>query len=82
MVSLSVKLLIQSANHIIKEFKIPRLNQLASRLKVYGCFNYHQALCLWADHLCENYPITDDFNTYDLEELIQTARTSFLKLFS
>ncbi|MBD8010661.1 hypothetical protein [Acinetobacter pecorum] len=70
------------ANHIIHEFEIPRLDQLAPKLKVNSCFNDHQALRLWADRLCENYPTTDDFNIYDLEDLIQTARTRFLKLFS
>ena len=70
------------ANHIIHEFEIPRSDQLAPKLKVNSCFNNHQALRLWADRLCENYPITDDFNIYDLEELIQTARTRFLKIFS
>ena len=70
------------ANHIINEFEIPRLDQLAPKLKVNSCFNDHQALRLWADRLCENYPPTSDFNIYDLEELIQTARTRFLKLFS
>lgn len=70
------------ANHIIHEFEIPRSDQLAPKLKVNSCFNNHQALRLWADRLCENYPITDDFNIYDLEDLIHTARTRFLKLFS
>lgn len=70
------------ANHIIHEFEIPRSDQLAPKLKVNSCFNNHQALRLWADRLCENYPATDDFNIYDLEDLIQTARTRFLKLFS
>ena len=70
------------ANHIINEFEIPRLDQLAPKLKVNTCFNDHQALRLWADRLCENYPTTDNFTIYDLEELIQTARTRFLKLFS
>lgn len=70
------------ANHIIHEFEIPRLDQLAPKLKVNSCFNDHQALRLWADRLCENYPTTDNFTIYDLEELIQTARTRFLKLFS
>lgn len=70
------------ANHIITEFEIPRLDRLATKLKVNSCFNDHQALRLWADRLCENYLITDDFNIYDLEELIQTARTRFLKIFS
>ena len=70
------------ANHIISEFEIPRLDQLAPKLKVNSCFNDHQALRLWADRLCENYPTTDNFTIYDLEELIQTARTRFLKLFS
>lgn len=70
------------ANHIIHEFEIPRSDQLAPKLKVNSCFNNHQALRLWADRLCENYPITDDFNIYDLEELIETARTRFLKIFS
>lgn len=70
------------ANHIIQEFEIPRSDQLAPKLKVNRCFNNHQALRLWADRLCENYPTTDNFTIYDLEELIQTARTLFLKLFS
>lgn len=70
------------ANHIIQEFEIPRSDQLAPKLKVNRCFNNHQALRLWADRLCENYPAQDNFNIYDLEELIQTARTHFLKLFS
>lgn len=70
------------ANHIISEFEIPRLDQLAPKLKVNSCFNDHQALRLWADRLCENYPHSSDFNIYDLEELIQAARTHFLKLFS
>ncbi|MCK4097858.1 hypothetical protein HCY45_01470 [Acinetobacter radioresistens] len=70
------------ANHIIHEFEIPRLDQLAPKLKVNSCFNDHQSLRLWADRLCESYPITHDFTIYDLEDLIQTARTRFLKLFS
>lgn len=70
------------ANHIIHEFEIPRSDQLAPKLKVNSCFNNHQALRLWADRLCENYPTTDDLTIYDLEDLIQTARTRFLKLFS
>ena len=70
------------ANHIISEFEIPRLAQLAPKLKVNSCFNDHQALRLWADRLCENYPTTDNFTIYDLEDLIQMARTRFLKLFS
>ena len=70
------------ANHIIHEFEIPRLDQLAPKLKVNSCFNDHQALRLWADRLCENYPTTDNFTIYDLEDLIQMARTRFLKLFS
>ena len=70
------------ANHIIHEFQIPRLDRLATKLKVNSCFNDHQALRLWADRLCENYPTTNDFTVYDLEDLIQTARTLFLKIFS
>lgn len=70
------------ANHIIHEFEIARLDQLAPKLKINSCFNDHQALRLWADRLCENYPITNDFTEHDLEDLIQTARTCFLKIFS
>lgn len=70
------------ANHIIQEFEIPRSDQLAPKLKVNRCFNNHQALRLWADRLCENYPITNDFTVYELEDLIQTARILFLKIFS
>lgn len=70
------------AQHIIHEFEIPRLDRLASRLKVKGCLNDHQALRLWAQRLCDNYTFNDDFNTYDLEELIQAARYKFLNLFS
>ncbi|QQN40211.1 hypothetical protein [Acinetobacter sp. CS-2] len=70
------------ATHIIKEFEIPRLDHLAPKLRVNTCFNDHQAVRLWADRLCDNYPISHDFNIYDLEDLIQTARTKFLKVIS
>ena len=59
------------ARELIQEFQIPKLYNLAFMLNVDRCFDNHQALRLWLQHLLdEEYIDINDLKKFSQNKLI------------